>query len=267
MRLLLDNCVEIRATPLFAGHEVVQVVDRGWQSIKRATVMTMLGGTLLLPGCIGFVTNYSGTFADTQSDQPWIGPGVRATAEVRVRADPVRLDQRLIWSSPDGRECDAEHLVTRCETYLRKQGIERDPQGADEAGTPMPAHRWGPHGEALIAQLLIYPDSPIIVCADPLIVVICPEPRTVPRDAETAGATDAEARGATSIRHTLQRGYQRGTTGHCDRELRWFSPDLDRGPESMEFSASDVAAISTEWGSLEFVLEGGHWTSTPRVRN
>ena len=153
MKLLLDNCVDIHAKSLFAGHEV----DRGWQSIKRATVMTMLGATVLIPGCIGLVTTYNRTFADTQSDQPWIAPGVRAKAQVRVRADPVVLDQRLFWSSPDGRECDADRLVMRCETYLRNQGIARNPQGAAEDGTPMPAHRWGPHGEALIAPVVDLP--------------------------------------------------------------------------------------------------------------
>ena len=234
--------------------------------IIRAMPMLLFVAALLMTGCVGIVTDYNRTFADTQSDQPWIAPGVRAKAQVRVHADPVVLDQRLFWSSPDGRECDADRLVMRCETYLRNQGIARNPQGAAEDGTPMPAHRWGPHGEALIAPVLIYPDSPIIVCADPLIVVICSEPRTMRRDEETAGATDEESRGATSIRHTLQRGYQRGTTGRCGRGLRWFSPDLDRAPEALELSATGVATISTVWGSIEFVLDGERWTSTVKTR-
>ncbi len=39
MRLLLDNCVDIHAKPLFAGHEVVHVLDRGWEGLGNGKLI------------------------------------------------------------------------------------------------------------------------------------------------------------------------------------------------------------------------------------
>ena len=39
MRLLLDNCVDIHAKPLFAGHEVVHVLDRGWDRLVNGALI------------------------------------------------------------------------------------------------------------------------------------------------------------------------------------------------------------------------------------
>jgi hypothetical protein len=33
VRLLLDNCVDIHAKQLFAGHEIEHVLDRGWDGL------------------------------------------------------------------------------------------------------------------------------------------------------------------------------------------------------------------------------------------
>ena len=39
MRLLLDNCVDIHAKPLFAGHEVFHVLDRGWEGLSNGKLI------------------------------------------------------------------------------------------------------------------------------------------------------------------------------------------------------------------------------------
>lgn len=232
----------------------------------RLAAPMLIGLAFLLPGCSLPVVNYSGTFNDTNSDQPWAAPGERVSASVRVRADPVRLDQRLIWTTTDGREYDADRLVERCEAFLRSKGLARDPQGAADDGSPMPAHRWGSRGEALIAPLLIYPDSPMIVCVEPLIVVVCPEPRTVHRDEETPGATDEGAKGKKTIRHTLQHGYQRGTHGACAAGLQWYSPDLDRGPEPVAPGVNTTVLAYDHWGSIAISVTGEAWSVAVSVR-
>lgn len=226
----------------------------------------LLWATVLLPACVGPVTNYNGTFKDTHADQPWAAPGTRVGAKVRVRADFVRLDQRLIWITSDGREYDADRLVERCEAYLRAKGLTREPKGATEDGEPMAARRWGPRGEAFIAPLLIYPDSPTIVCVEPLIVVVCPEPRTVHRDEQTPGATDEETRWQTAVRHSLQHGYQRGTCGVCTQSLMWYSPDLDRGPQPIEFTVDDMPLLVDHWGSIGITRQCDGWSVIASVR-
>lgn len=40
MRVLLDNCVDIRFKPLVADHEVVHVVDIGWASLANGTLLS-----------------------------------------------------------------------------------------------------------------------------------------------------------------------------------------------------------------------------------
>lgn len=40
MRLLLDNCVDLHAKPLFAGHDVVHVLDRGWDGLVNGKLIT-----------------------------------------------------------------------------------------------------------------------------------------------------------------------------------------------------------------------------------
>jgi hypothetical protein len=226
----------------------------------------LIGLALLLPGCSLPVTNYRGTFNDTHSDQPWAAPGAKVSAKVCVHADPVRLDQRLTWTTAEGREYDADRLVERCEAFLRSKGLARNAQGAADDGTPMPARRWGTRGEALIAPLLIYPDAPTIVCVEPLIVVVCQEPRTVRRDEETPGATDEGARGNRAIRHTLQHGYQRGTSGGCTLGLMWFSPDLDRGPEPIASGEGTTVLAYDHWGSIAISVAGEAWSVAVSVR-
>ena len=39
MRLLLDNCVDIHAKPLFAGHEIFHVLDRGWEGLSNGKLI------------------------------------------------------------------------------------------------------------------------------------------------------------------------------------------------------------------------------------
>lgn len=39
MRLLLDNCLDIHAKMLFAGHEVEHVLDRGWDSLANGRLL------------------------------------------------------------------------------------------------------------------------------------------------------------------------------------------------------------------------------------
>ena len=39
MKLLLDNCVDIHAKPLFAGHDVVHVLDRGWDKLVNGQLI------------------------------------------------------------------------------------------------------------------------------------------------------------------------------------------------------------------------------------
>lgn len=39
MRLLLDNRVDVHAKPLFAGHEVVHVLDRGWDNLVNGQLI------------------------------------------------------------------------------------------------------------------------------------------------------------------------------------------------------------------------------------
>jgi hypothetical protein len=230
------------------------------------SMLMLVLAAVLLPACAGPVTNYNGTFADTHADQPWAAPGARVKATVRVHADFVRLDQRLIWTTSDGHEFEADRLVERCESYLQSKGLTREPQGATEEGAPMPAFRWGERGEALIAPILIYPDSPVIVCVEPLIVVVCPEPRTVRREEETPGATDEGARGKTAIRHTLQHGYQRGTRGTCTQRVLWFSPDLDRGPEPIETAAETTPMAHYHWGSISISVNDNAWSVVAAVR-
>lgn len=41
MRLLLDNCVNVHAKPLFVGHDVVHVLDRGWDGLVNGKLLTM----------------------------------------------------------------------------------------------------------------------------------------------------------------------------------------------------------------------------------
>lgn len=234
------------------------IATRGILRMLKVLSLSVFASALF--GCALPVTNFSGAFADAQTDQPWIAPGVRARATVHIDADFVRLDQRLLWIHPDGREFDADRLVARCETYLRAKGVSREPQGEDADGTPMPAVRWGSHGEALIAPVLIYPNTPMIVCVEPLVVFICPEPRRLPRDEETPGATDESIRWRQSVRHTLQHGYQRGTSGHCAGELLWFSPDLEFGPEPVPLSEAGTATLRTQWGAIEVFRNGATWT-------
>ncbi|MFN0010719.1 MAG: hypothetical protein ACKVS8_03645 [Phycisphaerales bacterium] len=39
MRLLLDNCVDLHAKPLFAGHDVVHVLERGWDGLVNGQLI------------------------------------------------------------------------------------------------------------------------------------------------------------------------------------------------------------------------------------
>ncbi len=39
MKLLLDNCVGVGARALFTGHEVVHVLDRGWDSLSNGKLI------------------------------------------------------------------------------------------------------------------------------------------------------------------------------------------------------------------------------------
>jgi len=39
VKILLDNCVDIHAKPLFAGHEVVHVLDRGWDGLVNGKLI------------------------------------------------------------------------------------------------------------------------------------------------------------------------------------------------------------------------------------
>lgn len=39
MKLLLDNCVDIRAKALFPGHEVEHVLDRGWDALSNGKLL------------------------------------------------------------------------------------------------------------------------------------------------------------------------------------------------------------------------------------
>ncbi|MBM4107982.1 MAG: hypothetical protein FJ255_04115 [Phycisphaerae bacterium] len=219
----------------------------------------LASAALALWGCALPVTQYQRTFADQSHDQPWAGAGERAAAKVRVKADFIRLDQCLVWTTPDGRELDADRAVERCERFLSGKGIEREPAGADEEGRPMPAAAWGSGGEALLAPVQTYPDSPVIVCVDPLIVVVCDQPRSLRRQDETPGVMDQEGRPfVRAVRHTLTRGYQYGTGGACAASLRWFAPDLGVGPEPLP---SD-GAIRTPWGTLVVSRTPEGWTSS-----
>ena len=40
MRLLLDNCVDVHAKALFVGHDVVHVLDRGWDGLVNGKLIT-----------------------------------------------------------------------------------------------------------------------------------------------------------------------------------------------------------------------------------
>jgi hypothetical protein len=230
-----------------------------FMSVVLALAAAMLGG------CALPLTNYRNTFGDEQSDQPWIGPGVRARATICVKADFVRIDQRLVWLSPDGREFDADDTVERCERYLRHRGMSREPAGADQDGNPVQAVRWGPHGEALTAAVTIYPDTPMLVCVDPIIVVVILEPRSIDRAEEVPGVMDKEGQfGVRKIRHTLRYGYQRGTGGTWRGDLLWYSPDLEAGPEALSFSDDGVATLTTQWGMIEVRRNESGWQATAK---
>lgn len=231
---------------------------------RSVVVIASFVVTAAQSGCVLPVTKYHETFADTQTDQPWIVPGVHAKATVCVKADFVRLDQRLMWIGPDGREFDADRLVERCEGYLRAKGVTRVPEGEDADGNPMPALRRGSRGEALIAPVLVYPDQPMIVCVEPLVVVVCPEPRRVRADEQTPGVTDEGSRWRRSVRHTLLHGYQRGTSGRCGGELLWFSPDIELGPEPVPLFPAGKAMLRTRWGEIEVSRNDSGWTASVR---
>ncbi len=47
MRLLLDNCVDVRAAGLFAGHEVVHVLERGWDGLVNGQLIATAAGAEL----------------------------------------------------------------------------------------------------------------------------------------------------------------------------------------------------------------------------
>lgn len=236
-------------------------------ALQRAALMSVVLALVasMVGGCALPVTNYRNTFGDEQSDQPWIAPGARARASIRVKADFVRIDQRLVWLAPDGREFDTDDIVDRCERYLRHEDMTREPTGADQDGNPMPVNRIGPRGEALSAPVTIYPDTPVIVCVDPTIVVVIPEPRSIVRAEEVPGIMDKEGQiGVRKIRHTLRYGYQRGTRGSWRGDLLWYSPDLEAGPEALSFSDDGVATLRTGWGLIEVRRSEAGWETTAR---
>jgi hypothetical protein len=39
VRLLLDNCVDVHAKPLFAGRDVVHVLERGWDTLVNGALL------------------------------------------------------------------------------------------------------------------------------------------------------------------------------------------------------------------------------------
>ena len=64
------------------------------------------------------------------------------------------------------------------------------------------------------------------------------------------------------IEHSLGDATFYGTKGPCTSNLRWLSPDLNRGPELVEFDQSGVARIETSWGAIEVWSDGQQWTTT-----
>jgi hypothetical protein len=201
-------------------------------------------------------------------DQPWAAPGRHASARIKVRIDFVRVDEHLYWRS-QGREWPAKQAANACEQHLTSRGFTRSRHDYDSDGKLVPqqpsTNYSGPYGPG--AATWVYSESMTIVCVDPLIAIICDDPVTVPAFTRSKGVMDHDGEWFVSrIEHSLGDATFYGTKGPCTSNLRWLSPDLNRGPELIEFDQSGVARIETPWGAIEVRSDGQQWTTTAEKR-
>lgn len=213
-------------------------------------------------GCI-FGVSHS-TYNDAQIDQPWASPGRQVHARIKVRVDFVRVDEDLVWRSR-GREWYADALASQCEQWLIKVGGYQVPREYDSAGrevTPGSTDVGRFYRPSKDTAKLVYPYGLTIVCVEPLVAIVCDDPVEVLSSKPLTGymAQDQEWFVST-LEHELGDSTFYGTKGKCSSNLRWISPDLNRGPEPLSFSHDGVAIIETSWGHLEVRSDGQQWTT------
>ncbi|MCX5689799.1 MAG: hypothetical protein NTV94_08470, partial [Planctomycetota bacterium] len=159
----------------------------------------------------------------------------------------------------------ARSLAAECNYRLKSVGIYRMPREYDRAGNELPRRL----SDNLMVFLpnpnsvrCVYSESVTIVCVDPLMAIICNDPVEVLSSKPLTGymAHDQEWFVST-LEHELGDSTFYGTKGKCSSNLRWISPDLNRGPEALAFEHDGVARIETSWGYLEVRSDGQQWTT------
>jgi hypothetical protein len=141
-------------------------------------------------------------------------------------------------------------VVYECDNYPRSRGVEHAPEKLMADGSPQQPQ---PDGHYVTAPLLRFPVTARIVCLDPVVVLLVP----IREDINTLTHPDHWG-----IRMS---GYLGSTRCPYHPDVRWFSPTLERGPETAaQIPGSEQRRIDVPWGALILTREGEEWVVTTR---
>ncbi|MCA9291875.1 MAG: hypothetical protein KDA25_12155 [Phycisphaerales bacterium] len=196
--------------------------------VRSIVAVNALIIAIVLGGC--FAERSSAV--DPRLDQPWLGPGRRATGIIVRSKDYLSSVYWIEWETSPGRRIHSGTITPRLEGWLRQCGAW------DQLGN------LGGNGKVASLNRELS-----IVSLHPTVVLMGAPARTSYHTWEMAVPQPTE----------LTRGFLYGTQPTWSPDVAWFSPELRIRPTPVEFDASGVGRIPMPWGELVLRRDGDRW--------
>ena len=170
----------------------------------------------------------------TLSDQPWAGPGERAT----LKSDEPRFDFTqtafdATWSWENGERYVDPLRVAR--QMVRELG--RSPSKIEKNGT---------------SRVYEFSDTVTIVCVNPVVVLIEPKPsKTSTLSGKVSRSTLSGLINVGGKSVELPSAFKSGTSVASLEGLRYFTQGQSDQPAPVEVNEQGVGTIDVPWGTLE----------------
>lgn len=222
----------------------------------------------LLSASIGCKT-ISRFAVDGQQDQPWINERSQAKAFISTWSSIEVARNYIDWADSTNQTITTSDIViTQCNKWLQKYPVSGTDYPLQDVVVSNPRFTASPRdglpwqgGKSVPASVHGFPEVKVIVCVNPIVVLVAPGPIEV--QSITAFSYPRPENRALVL---LQDGFSYGAKAPYDPNAIWFSPDMKISPRSAETVGENLRRIQVPWGYLYLTRQGDQWivSTSPR---